>query len=446
MNRIFFLLTFLFSIAFTHSIYAQYSIITTIAGIDSEGYNGDYIPAVDSKLYLPISVAISSKNEVYISDRDNNRIRKIDTNGIITTYAGTGLAHFNGDTIQATMANIAQPYGICIDDTGTIFFSDCNNQRIRKVTTDGIIHNVAGNGVVGYNGDNIAATDAEIDYPEDVAVDKKGNFYIPDGTNRIRKVDANGIITTIAGNGTAGFSGDSGPATAALIHGPYGITTDQYSNVFFSDNGNYRIRKIDTNGIITTVAGNGSAGYNGDSMMATDEGIVPNCLCVDNAGNIYFADSHNSFARMVTNTGIMYTIAGIGANGFGGDGGPPKNAAFNVPNSAKIDKNGNLYITDFGNSRIRFIKNTTGINKINDPTAKVEIYPVPSIDGKVNIKIITAVEQVIQADLINILGQNIQNLKLYSNQLQTINIKESGIYILQVKINDFINNYKIQIL
>ncbi len=210
--------------------------LPTFAGDSTAGYNGDGISAVAAKLFQPIGVAVDGTGNVYISDRGNNRIRKVNTSGIITTIAGNGLSGYTGDNGPATDAKINYPYGVAVDVNGNVYFADNNNSCIRKVNTFGIITTIAGNDTEGYNGDNIPATSAELNSPTGVAVDGSGNVYIADAlNNRIRKVNTSGIITTIAGTGASIDSGDNGLAVASGIYGPYSITLDATNNIYIGE-------------------------------------------------------------------------------------------------------------------------------------------------------------------------------------------------------------------
>lgn len=241
-------------------------------------------------------------HNLYVADIGNQRVRMIDSFGIITTIAGTGTGGYNGDGIAATSAQVNVPNYVCTDHSGNLYISCNQDQRIRKVDAAHMITTVAGNGTGGYSGDGISATTAELNYPAGIRMDNSGNLYIADFSNqRIRKVSSSGIISTVAGTGTAGYSGDSGPATAANIKQPLGLTVDNSGNVFFSDSYFSRIRKINAaTGVITTTAGNGTTGYNGDGIAATTAEVnVPDGLCFDNAGNLYIADAFNYRIRKV---------------------------------------------------------------------------------------------------------------------------------------------------
>ena len=297
---------------------------TTIAGSGDYGYNGDGIAATSAQTKFPFSVKIDVSGNTYFSDRVDQRVRKVTVStGIITTIAGTGTLGYNGDGILATSAQINYPDGLDIDRSGNIYIADRENCRVRKVTAStGIITTVAGTGLNFYNGDGILATSAQLNYPGGVAVDNSGNVYISEIYHRVRKVTAStGIITTIAGTGIAGYNGDGILATSAQTNYPDGIAVDSSGNVYFNDLSNYRVRKVTVStGIITTVAGIGSPGYTGDGILATNAEIMSSYDgAIDQSDNVYIADTYNGRIRKVTvSTGIITTVAGIGFPGFGG--------------------------------------------------------------------------------------------------------------------------------
>ena len=276
--------------------------ITTYAGNGTLGYNGDNIAATSAELYYPNGVAVDGSGNLYIADYENNRIRKVTPGGTITTVAGTGAGGYNGDNIAATSAELCYPVGVAVDGSGNLYIADYDNYRIRKVTPDGTITTVAGTGGYGYNGDNIAATTAELTAPNGVAVDGPGNIYIADGANqRIRKVTPGGTITTVAGTGANGYNGDNIAATTAELSYPTGVAVDGAGNFYIADSGAYsRIRKVTPGGTITTVAGIAKTGYNGDNIAATSAELAfPIGVAVDGAGNLYIADTGNYRIRKV---------------------------------------------------------------------------------------------------------------------------------------------------
>ena len=335
-------------------------IITTVAGNGIGGFGGDGGLATNAGFDFPKSVAVDSVGNIYIADANNSRIRKVDhATGVITTVAGNGTFGFNGDGGLATNAVLNHPYGVALDSAGNIYIADHYNSRIRRVDhTTGIITTVAGNGTAGYSGDG-SATNASLNYPYGVALDSAGNIYIADFDNsRIRKVDhTTGIITTVAGSGAVDFSGDGGLATSAGLYWPRGVALDSIGNLYILDYGNSRIRKVDqATGIIATVAGNGTFGFSGDGGLAMSATLNPSGVALDSAGNIYIADADNSRIRKVDHaTGVITTVAGNGTFGFNGDGGLATNAVLNDPYGVALDSTGNVYIADTLNNRIRMI-------------------------------------------------------------------------------------------
>ena len=316
--------------------------IHTVAGNGTAGFNGDNGPATSAQLSFPNGVAVDSAGNLYIADTNNSCVREV-SNGMITTVAGNGT--FSGDNHPATGAQLLFPWGVAVDSTGSLYIADVDNHRIRKVS-GGVIATVAGSGSYGFSGDSGAATSAQLDLPMGVAVDSAGSLYIADhGNNRIRKVSS-GVIATVAGGGSS--LGDNGPATSAQLNAPQGIAVDSAGNLFLADSGNQRIRKV-SSGVITTVAGGGSS--LGDNGPATSAQLnAPQGVAVDSDGNLYIADSLNYRVRKVSN-GVITTVAGNGTPGFSGDNGPATSAQLAGPSGVAVDSAGNLYIAD--NNRIR---------------------------------------------------------------------------------------------
>lgn len=301
-------------------------IILSVAGKAAGSYSGDGGQATNANLNNPFCVVADSAGNFFIGDANNNRIRKVSTNGIITTVAGGGASGI-GDGGPATNATLNYPNGVAVDASGNIFFNEVFNYRVRKVGTNGIITTVAGNGTASYSGDGGAATNASLNLINGVAVDSAGNLFIADwGNNRVRKVNTNGIITTVAGGGAGGGTdglGDGGSATNATLHGPVGLSVDAKGNLFIGDTVNERIREVSTNGIITTVAGGGTIGVGGDigdGGAATNATFVNlNGVAVDAFGNLFIAESGRNRIREVYVNGMITTVAGGGAGG-GTDG------------------------------------------------------------------------------------------------------------------------------
>ncbi len=314
-------------------------IITTVAGNGINGYCCDGSAATAAELNNPAGVAVDAVGNIYIADYYNNIIRKITPSGIIITIAGNGTAGFGGDGGSATAAELRTPSGVTMDAIGNIYISDYSNNIIRRVTPAGIISTIAGNGTPGFSGDGGNATNAELDGPYGVVVDAIGNIYFTEDFNGIiRKVTPVGIISTIA---------------AGLSY-PKGIALDATGNIYIADDGNNRIRKVTLAGIISTLAGNGISGFSGDGGNATNAELnSPRGVVVDAIGNIYISDDGNHRIRTVTPAGIISTLAGNGSAGFSGDGGNATMAELYNPRGVAVDATGNIYIADWDNNRIR---------------------------------------------------------------------------------------------
>jgi trimeric autotransporter adhesin len=356
----------------------------TVAGTNVCGYSGDGGPATSAKLCV-YGLAIDRQGNLYLADAGNLRIREVSTAGVINTVAGNGNCCYSGDGGPASSAllNLA-PWGggMAVDSGGNLYVADAANQRVRKISPSGIITTVAGNGVSnGYSGDGGLATNAQLNYPSGVAVDSGGTLYIADvGNVVIRKVSPSGIISTVAQGGGRALAIDqadnlyfedaigvrkvspSGIVTTFIttqFNLPFGAAVDGAGNLYIAEAGapNYRVRKITPAGIITTVAGNGTAGYSGDGGPAASAQLNgPVGLAVDSAGDLYIADSFNARIRMVSPSGIITTVAGNGASGYSGDGGPAANAQLGSLSGLAIDSAGNLYAADQYFNAIRLLQ------------------------------------------------------------------------------------------
>jgi uncharacterized protein (TIGR03437 family) len=328
-------------------------VITTIAGNGREGYEGDGGPAVNAKLDEPWGVAMDSTGNLYISDVKNYRIRKV-ANGLISTVVGNGQLGFSGSNGPAANGEFSTPTGVAIDASGAVYVAAMTSHRVLKIS-NGVLTLVAGGGVAGFSGDGGPATNAQLDSPNGIAVDAGGSIYIADSkNNRVRRV-TNGIITTVAGTGFATLGGDGGPATNAQLSNPSAVALDNLGNLYISDWGNYRIRKV-SGGVITTIAGT-TAGYSGDNGPAVQAQLFgPQGMAVDSAGNLFFVDSGNQMVRKISN-GMITSVAGIWSSGFSGDGGPATSAQFSNPMGVALDSAGSLYIADYQNYRIRKVTN-----------------------------------------------------------------------------------------
>jgi len=385
-----FFLAALAGVAFGQVVIPTANHISTIAGTGTAGFSGDGGAATSAEIHSPYGLALDTAGNIYFADQANNRIRKVTAStGDIATVAGDGIAGYSGDGGAATSAELNGPTGVAVDRFGNIYIADASNNRIRAVNAGiaavtiagvviqpGDIATVAGTGAAGYNGDNIAATSAELSFPFGVAVDGPANIYISDRNNsRVREVSApTGIINTVAGNGTAGYSGDGGAATGAELHSPSGVALDMSGNIYIADTTNDRIREVTkSTGDISTVAGNGTAGYSGDGGAATSAELhLPIGVGVDAAGNIYIADTMNDRIRKVTaSTALISTVAGNGTAGYSGDGGLATSAEINLPYDVALDTAGDFYIADTSNNRVRavgminFFVSTTGSNSNN---------------------------------------------------------------------------------
>ena len=332
------------------------NLISTLAGNGNYQYSGDGGSALTAQMDLPNGVTVDGSGNLYIADELNNRVRKVTPQGVISTYAGGGSVY--GEAGPATSAALNIPISVLADNAGNIYLIDYENFRVRKISaSSGNITTVAGSGKIGYTGDNGLATSASLAYMSGIALDKaNSNLYIADSSwGVIRKVSlSSGIITTVAGNGTYGFSGDGGPATKAQLNDPEGIAVDGGGNLYISDQGNFRIRRVDTTGTITTVTGTGTAGYAGIPGPAGAAQIgYPAGMRADGSGNIFFADTWNGAILEVTTGGQIVEVAGGGPYNYSGDGGAAIGAGLEDPVDLAFDSAGNMYIADLYNQRIR---------------------------------------------------------------------------------------------
>ena len=351
-------------------------IISTIGGTGTAGFSGDGGPATQAKLWNPYNIALAPDGTMYIADYENNRIRRIGPDGIINTVAGNGTRGFSGDGGPATQASLNEAIGIAIAPDGSLYIADSSNHRIRRVGLDGIITTVAGTGTAGFTGDGGPATQARLRGPIGIAFGPDCSLYIADRNNhRIRRVGPDGIIFTVAGTGTAGFSGDGGPAKQAGLNSPNGVAVAQDGSLYIADRANRRIRRVGPDGIITTVAGTGTAGFSGDGGAATlaSLGLVRG-VTVAPDGSLYIADLDNHRIRRVSGDGIINTVAGNGTQGFSNENGWATQAALNQPYGTAVAPDGSLYIADTINDRVRRLAPA-------NPGLSIDNFTIASQDG-----------------------------------------------------------------
>jgi len=336
---------------------AQSYVIDTIAGTYSVGDGG---AAKDALFWSPVALVVDGAGNVFVADYEHHRVRKIATDGTITTVAGTGVSGFSGDGGPAVSAQLSGPQALALDQDGNLYITDRNNLRIRKMSPDGKIMTVAGDGTAGYSGDGQKALSAKLRWPEGLGLDKAGNLYIADTNNHcLRKVTPDGIITTIAGTGTSGFSGDTRAAKDAQLNTPMGnIVFDADGNLYLSDTWNLRVRRITPEGVISTVAGCTDS-CSGGSPLRTWLGY-PAGLAFDASGDLLIAEwFYGQGVRKLTRGGALSTVAGTGDFGFAGDGGPAGKALLANPRSLGIDGSGAIYFCDSGSHRVRKIAGDT---------------------------------------------------------------------------------------
>ncbi len=351
-------------------------IINTLAGDGTVGSGGDNGSGTQAQLDDPTGVAAGPDGTLYIADALNQRIRRVAPDGTISTVAGTGTAGFSGDNGPATQAELDDPTGVAVGPDGTLYIADTLNQRIRRVAPDGTISTVAGNGTFGTSGDNGPATQAQLHDPLAVAVGPDGTLYIADALNsRVRAVTPDGVISTIAGTGVAGYSGDGGPSEQAQIESPQALALDPNGNLYIADALANVVREVTPSGVITTVAGTGVAGYSGDQGPATRAHLnLPTGVAVGLDGSLYIADSGNQRIRRVTTDGTIVTLAGTGTFGFSGDAGLAGQAQIGNLLAVAIGPDGNLVLADAVNQRVR---------KVAPPLPGISLtdIAIPSADG-----------------------------------------------------------------
>jgi sugar lactone lactonase YvrE len=426
---------FLFKVRLTSQIQ-----INTIAGNGTLGYTGNGGPAMNALLNQPNQLAFDQAGNLYVAEDRNHVVRKISPGGVnISLVAGNGTMGFSGDGGPAINAQLNRACGVAVDAAGNVYICDADNNRIRKVDiSTGFISTIAGTGVNGHSGDGGQAAAADIGFASNIQVDATGNIYFAcqNGSYSVRKINTSGIISTIAGNGTSGYSGDGGPATSAQLTSASAICFDAVGNLYISDFGGMRVRKVNTSGIISTIAGTGSAGSGGDGGPATSAQLFyPYGLAVDAANNLYICDAGNNKIRKVDAFGNISTFAGIGGifGGYTGDGGPPVNAEFRNPSAIVCEpftSNGLVYIGDYANHAVRrtAICTCSGIEEL-DENNSFGVFPNPNQgDFKLTFK------KTGTYSLINSTGKVIQTFNVTGND-EELNLQNysQGIYYLSGK-------------
>lgn len=379
------------------TVFAVEFTMGTVAGNGTRGVSSDSVSATATNMDRPYGLYFH-KGALYIADRHNNQIRKVDSSGLITTLAGDGSYGYSGNDGPATAAQFRNPYDMTVGDNGAIYISDTFNHVIRKITANGIITIIAGNTSLGlgYSGDGGAALDAQLDKPAGIVQDEAGNLYFAErGNHVIRKVSPDGIISTFAGTGTSGYDGDGGAAVAARLNSPANLA---YHNgeLYISDEKNHVVRKISAAGMISTVAGNGEEGNAGDGGPATQALLnSPNGLAFDTAGNLFIADTLNHVIRRVNRGGIITTVAGVGTQAdVAGeapqtdvtgeapqtDNGPALLGQLAYPTGLTSDARGNIYVADRANDRVRKLHLSGGCDGLALYVAETDMVYLPVVD------------------------------------------------------------------
>lgn len=417
------------ALSFGGSSLAQVKHIKTIAGTGMGAYGGDGGASTGAALHSPYVVSLDGLGNAYILDRLNARIRKIYASGVIVTVVGTGSTGYTGDGSAGTSADIT-PSGLAVANT-EVYIADSYHRVIRKLNSAGLMSTIAGTGIYAYSGDGGPAVNASFKTPSGMAFDGAGNLYIADGdANVVRKINPAGNISTFAGTGTAGFSGDGDFSNLATLDSPYAVTADAFGNVFISDVKNNRVRKVDVSGTITTYAGVGTAGYSGDGAQATDAELNrPAGLATDKDGNLYIADADNNVIRKVATDGTITTVVGNGTPGFGGDYGPVNGCNLNRPFGVAVDAQGELYIADANNQRIRKTYTTTAVGNVASE-ANIGLYPNPA-GSRLSVN---GLSQGDKLSVLDITGRRLMSLESSSESMQNLDISSlaNGVYVLTI--------------
>ncbi len=356
------------------NVYVGKNSVSTYIGNGTWANTGDGGPRTAAQVKSPIGITRDNAGNIYFTAE--HVVRKIDASGVVSTVAGiNGVSGFGGDFGLATSAYLSSPGGLAVDNAGNLYIADRANNRIRKIDASGIITTIIGNGDYNDYGDNGPATLAACANPQDVAVDAAGNIYFTDwGAGRIRKIDGAGIVSVVAGAGGWGFSGDGGPATTAMLAQPWGLTIDNTGNLYLADYGNHRVRKISATGIITTIAGSSTVGYSGDGGAATSAALQqPSGVTVDAAGNVFVTDMTNYRIRKIATSGIISTVAGNGTYGYSGDGTAASDIQITQSAGVMTDTAGNIYFTEYQSNAIRKISPCNSASEIPPITGTLNV-------------------------------------------------------------------------
>lgn len=422
----------LFSVfALSTSLQAQVQRIKTFAGKGTAGFSGDGWSAPEAELSGPFGVAVDVAGNVYIQDYYNSRVRKVNTSNVITTIAGTGVQGNTGDGTLGSTAKIS-PSGVAVDKAGNVYIADALASVVRKVNTLGIISTVAGTGTWGYSGDGGAATAAKLRQPYHIAVDGRGNLFIAEAGNHvIRKVDSLGKISTYAGTaGVRGYGGDGGPATAATLDSPFAVAADRYGNVYVNDFGNNVIRKISSTRDITTYAGTGTYGYAGDGGLALFADFnAPKGIAVDTFGSVYVADALNNVVRKIDTFGMVSTVVGNGTVGFGGDLGPVNGANLHNPYAVAVDLRGNIYVADANNQRVRKTYSPVSVNTVT-MGGTMQVYPNP-VASTLNVAGLAKNDKVGVCDIAGRMVSELWTVNIEGVNTFSVGHLAAGVYMLQ---------------
>jgi sugar lactone lactonase YvrE len=420
------LFSLLFSAFVLSTATVDAQIITTISGsgTNQSGFAGDGGLAVFGRFRNPGGMVMNDSGDLFIADRQNNRIRKIDRYGYLSTIAGKGIAGRSGDGGPATAAKLWLPSGITIDKKGNLYFAERSNHVIRKISADGIISTVAGNGTTGMQGDNGAATMAQLSYPYSVAIDEIGNMYIADdGNHKIRKVDTTGIISTFAGTGVKGPGINDVQATASCLNNPKGVAYDGKGNLIVVSG--HGVRKINlSTGMISQLAGGEYGGLGGDGGLASHSMFnAPTQVTVDKYGSIFVSDFNNHRVRMIDTLGKINTVAGRSSPQTDGDGGSADAAGVNQPDGICADSKGNLYIAD-GDNNIRFVY----MGDING--VPMHVFPNPC-KQKTTVILESSYEELATMYILDMAGHTAKTIVAPTNREIQITIDVAGVYMLQ---------------